>query len=109
MGEVMTYDYEIKLLSKTTTVDEIGDTVVVIIEKPIFADILNYRSKDFYQALASGLKPSITFGVNKYEYENEKELIHEGKKYKIIDVSPIKAKDESEFDSIALICEGVMI
>lgn len=104
----MTYDHEIILIGTETIVDEIGDTVEIEVEKPVLAAILDYRSKDFYQALASGLKPSITFAVNKYEYENEKTLKHEGKPFRIIDVFPVKAKNESEYESLSLLCEAVV-
>lgn len=104
----MTYDYEIFLIKVTNEVDEGGDTVQTETERSVLADKLDYRSKEFYQAFTSGLKPSITFAVNKYEYDNERTLKYEGNKYKIIDVYPVKAKDESEFDSLALLCEAVV-
>ncbi len=104
----MTYDYEVKLISVVNTVNEGGDTVQVETERPVLADKLDYRNKEYYQALSSGLKPSITFAVNKYEYSNERMLKYDGSKYKIIDVYPVKAKDESEFESLALLCEAVV-
>jgi hypothetical protein len=104
----MTYDYEIDLISSPTSTDEIGDSIEVEVKRSVLAGILDYRNKDYYQALSSGLKPSITFAINKYEYDNEKVLEHEGKRHRIIDVFPVKAKDESEFESLALICEAVV-
>ena len=104
----MTYDYEIKLIAVTYTTDEIGDSVELTTERDIYAGILDYRNRDYYQALSSGLRPSVTFAINKYEYNVEKKLKHDGKTYKIIDVFPINAKDESEFETIALICEAVV-
>jgi SPP1 family predicted phage head-tail adaptor len=105
----MTFDYEIKLLTITYTTSSTGDSIENIIEKPVLADLITYKTKDFYQALSNGLKPSKTFGINKYEYDNQVELIFEGQRYKIIDVSPINPKDESEFDAISLIVEGPVI
>jgi len=104
----MTYDYEVLLIKVINTVDEGGDTVQTETERSVFADKLDYRSKEFYQAFTNGLKPSITFAVNKYEYYNERTLKFEENKYKIIDVYPVKAKNESEFESLALLCEAVV-
>lgn len=104
----MTYDYEIKLISVTTTTDETGDPVEKEVEKPVLAAILDYRNKDYYQALSSGLKPSVTFAINKYEYENEKTLKHDGDLYRIIDVFPVKANNSSEFEIVSLLCEAVV-
>ena len=107
----MTYDYEIKLISYEQGENAMGDPVEVPVKKSILASILDYRNKDFYQAMTNGLKPSITFAVNKFEYEGEKELEHEGKLYRIIDVYPVKSnrwQDESEFEAVALICEGLV-
>lgn len=104
----MTYDYEIKLLKKVYGENAMGDPIETIEERTVLADKLDYRNKDFYQAMANGLKPSITFAINKYEYGDEQELKFEDKHYKIIDVFPVKAKNESEFESIALMCEGLV-
>lgn len=104
----MTYDYEVFLIKVVNDVDEGGDTVQTETERSVLADKLDYRSKEFYQAFTNGLKPSITFAINKYEYEGESTLKFENKRYKIVDVYPVKAKDESEFDSLALLCEAVV-
>lgn len=104
----MTYDYEVFLIKASNDVNEGGDTIQTETERSVFADKLDYRSKEFFQAFTNGLKPSITFAVNKYEYDSERMLKYDGSKYKIIDVYPVKAKDESEFESLALLCEAVV-
>lgn len=104
----MTFDETIKLISITTTVDSIGDTVETEVEREVLASVLTYRNKDYYQALTSGLKPSITFGINKHEYQDEKTLKHDGKTYRIIDVFPVVEKDTSEFEALSLLCEAVI-
>lgn len=104
----MTYDCEITLIRTVNTVNDGGDTIQTEIEINILASKLNYRSKEFYQAFTNGLKPEITFAVNKYEYGNERILKYEGSRYKIVDVYPVTAKDESEFESLALLCEAVV-
>lgn len=107
----MTYDYEIELISEVPSENAMGDPIVIKEYRKVLVAILDYRNKDFYQAMASGLKPSITFAINKHEYDGEKELNHEGKEYRILDVYPVRNNrryDESEFEAVALICEGMV-
>ena len=107
----MTYDDEISLIKYIPGENEMGDPIETPVKRHILASILDFRNKDFYQAMANGLKPSITFAVNKYEYENEQKLEHDGKLFRIIDVYPVKNnryQDESEIEAIALICEGLV-
>lgn len=108
---LVTYDYEIQLISEVPRENAMGDPIVIKEYRKVLVAIIDYRNKDFYQAMASGLKPSITFAINKYEYEEEKELKHEGKYYRILDVYPVRnnrRQDESEFEAVALICEGLV-
>lgn len=107
----MTYDEEVKLIKYTPGKNLMGDPLETPIKRSVLASILDFRNKDFYQAMANGLKPSITFAVNKYEYENEQTLEHNGKLFRIVDNYPVKNnryQDESEFEAIALICEGLV-
>ena len=107
----MTYDCEVILIksdNSDNSVNEGGDTIPAEEERSVPASKLTYRSKEFYQAFTNGLKPSITFAVNKYEYADERTLKFEDLRYKIIDVYPVDAKDESEFESLALLCEAVV-
>jgi len=104
----MTYDYEIDLISTTYQVDEIGDSVETETKRTVFAAVLTYRNKDYYEALSSGLKPSINFAINRHEYDGEETIEHEGKRYRILDVFPVNVRDESEFEAVSLLCEGVV-
>ena len=60
------------------------------------------RQSEFYQAVASGFRPEITFIIWVAEYEGEDQLLYENKKYEIIRSAP--AEDEKE---IELICQPV--
>lgn len=112
----MTYDDEIKLIKKVSDensdTNSMGDPIEVLEKRTVPASKLDYRNKEFYQAMADGLKPSITFAINQYEYQDEKELEYNNNLYRIIDVFPIRQRtmerDLSEFESIALICEGLV-
>ena len=105
----MTYDCEIELIKASgNSVNDGGDTIPIEEKRNVPAAKLTYRSKEFYQAFVNGLKPSITFAVNKYEYDNEGVIEFEENRYKIIDVYPVDEKDASEFESLALLCEAVV-
>lgn len=105
---ILSHNYEIELIKVAYEVDDIGDMVEVETIRKVLAKELDYRTKDYYQALTSGLKPTITFSINKYDYDKEKALRYEEELYRIIDVTPVKAKQDNEFDNIALICEAVI-
>lgn len=91
----------ISLISETYTENDIGDFIPVETYTEVFASKKSIRQSEFYQAQAAGLKPSIAFDVRSVEYNDEKLLEYDGKKYGIM-----RAYDRSEF--IELICEGVV-
>lgn len=102
------FNEQVELIKVTTTTDEIGDIVETEFTRQVLASKIDYRSKDYYQALTSGLKPSVTFGINKHEYDNERTLRNESRLYRILDVYPVSEKDRSEFEGLALLCEAVI-
>lgn len=68
--------------------------------RTVLATISGVSRGEFYSASAAGMKPSATFGVHPADYQNEKFLIYEGKRYKVLRSYP-KSLRETE-----LICEG---
>lgn len=69
------FDAVIKLLTKTTTVDEYGDTVEVVASKEVFAEEKSISQSEFYQAQGVGLKPEIKFVIADWlDYNGEKSL-----------------------------------
>jgi|GEM_PF-1919304 len=104
----MEYNHDIWLVTIETSIDEFGDQVEGENLKRVLASKIDYRNKDYYEALKGGLRPSITFGINKHDYDNEKLVRYDTKDFKIIDVYPIKEKNISEFESLGLICEEVI-
>lgn len=69
------FDDVIKLLSKTNTVDEYGDTVSVVTETQLFAEVKSIGQTEFYQAQALGLKPEIKFIIADFaDYGGQKQL-----------------------------------
>lgn len=107
----MTYDYEVALIGESirrSGTNEIGDYIGKEVKRTVLAGIITYKTKAYYYALSSGLTPSISLAVNKYEYKGEEKLIFNKKTYRIIDVSPVTARDESEFESLVLLCEEMI-
>lgn len=53
--------------------------------REVFAKLLNIGQHEFYQAQATGLKPELKFEIADYlDYQDEKELIHSGKRYQVL-------------------------
>lgn len=79
------YSQVIKLLKSVNTTDETGEVIETVTERSILAKWLSIGQQEFYQAQATGLKPEIKFEIADYlEYEDEKELIHDNKRYQIL-------------------------
>ena len=93
----------INLISITEGTNELGDPIKIPIESGnIFADKQSIRQSEYYQAVAVGLKPEITFVIRTIEYNQAPMLKFNSKKYNIIRTF----EKDSEF--IELICSGVV-
>lgn len=68
--------------------------------RTVLATISGVKRSEFYTASAAGMKPSATFCVHPADYQDEKFLVYEGKRYKVLRSYP-KTLRETE-----LICEG---
>lgn len=68
--------------------------------RAVLATVSGVSRSEFYAASASGMKPSATFGVHPADYQDEKFLVYEGKRYKVLRSYP-RTLRETE-----LICEG---
>ncbi|EGW36466.1 phage head closure protein [Desulfosporosinus sp. OT] len=106
----MTYDYELTLIGATTYItNDIGDSVPVEATTVVLCDVQSVTRSEHYSAAASGLKPEIVFVVNKFEYDGQKEVEFEGKKYKVDrSYSPKKSKGIEDFENLELICSGLV-
>lgn len=79
------YNDLIKLISVTTTTDEVGDTVEVKTENEVFAEKKSIGQSEFYQAQTVGLKPEIKFVLSDYyDYSDEQTIIHDGKEFRVL-------------------------
>lgn len=109
------YNEEVTLISYETTRDKLKNRVKTPIATKVLCRIMSVGDREFYQAAVNDLKPELKIVVHDFEYSDEKELIYNGTRYKVIRTfkSEIKQfKGESlknlEFDEIELTCERVI-
>jgi SPP1 family predicted phage head-tail adaptor len=83
--------------------DEYGDQQYIRLPITVFANKKSVRQSEFYQALATGLKPEIMFEVRSLEYTGQENLIYNLKEYVII-------RTHSKNDEITeLVCSGLVV
>lgn len=79
------YNQIISLVAYEETVDAYGRTIRTETLRERFAAVRSVGQQEFYQAAASGLKPTIKFVLaDYYDYDNEKELEYEGIRYNVL-------------------------
>lgn len=105
----MTYDYELVFIKKTYTTNDIGDSIPTETRRAVLCDKESVSRSEHHAAAAHDLKLEIVFKVNKYEYEGESEVEYEGQRYSVYRTfTPRKFKGIDDFDSIELICQGLV-
>lgn len=85
----MEYVEELKLIKTTITQDEIGQPITTETTKNVLAKRNVVGSKEFYNAMAVGIKPTAELQIRLCEYDNEQEVEYEGIRYSIIRTLPI--------------------
>lgn len=78
-----TFDDQVTLISVTITQDEYANEIETETEMIVFADTGSVGRNEFYNAARDGMKPTVIITVRYFEYNNEKYLKYEGKKYKV--------------------------
>lgn len=92
----------INLISVTMGENELGDPVETETPRQVFANKKSIRQMEFYQAMATGLKPELMFEVRSIDYAEEPKLQFGIKTYLII-------RTYTKNDEITeLICIGVV-
>jgi SPP1 family predicted phage head-tail adaptor len=92
----------IKLISITYGENAMGDMIEQKVKRDVFANKKSVRQSEFYQSMATGLRPEIMFEVRSVEYANEKKLEFNNKEYNII-------REYSKNGEITeLICQGLV-
>jgi len=92
----------IELISVTTSQNELGDDIENKTYKQVFANKKSIHANEFYQAQATGIKPSFMFEISSIDYSYEELLRYDSKEFTIV-----RTYDKGE--KIELICEGSVI
>jgi len=80
----MLFKDTIELVSVITTKDEDGFPVTTEIKRQVFADKKSVRQSEFYQAALQNINLELMFDVRTVDYQEEKLLDYEEKRYKIV-------------------------
>lgn len=76
-------DVVIKLISQTLTTDELGYPIASETSYETFAKRRSITQTEFFSAGKNGITPDFSFEVNDAEYQGQKLLEYEGKRYGI--------------------------
>lgn len=80
----------ITLLKEIETTDDYGDIVRTYSEREIFARLDRVYLREAIEGEVKGLKPEKRFRIaDYYDYDDEEELVFDGKKYNIINTQRI--------------------
>lgn len=79
-----TYDHEITLIGQIFEEDNIGNQIPVETRKTILCYKKSAGRSEFYSGGANGMRPESVFVVHGYEYEGERIVEFEDKRYNVI-------------------------
>ena len=96
----MRHNQVIYLQSVIIEEDEIGNQKEVVTERMVFANELSVSSQEFYNAAATGLRPTKRFEIYSFEYQDEDRLKHDGVVYRVI-------RTEKRGEKTRITCERV--
>lgn len=71
----------ISLIKETKTQDDILQWVSVESSRNVFCDVRSVTQSEWFEAGRNGIQPSFIFVMNRWEYEDEKIVEYNGKRY----------------------------
>jgi hypothetical protein len=81
----MRFDGVINLLKTEDGTNENGfPELIILSQKTVFGSKKSIQSREFYLAAQSGFTLELMFEIFKYDYDSQKYLEYESKRYKII-------------------------
>lgn len=96
------YNEIIFLVAKTSTTNNVGDSIQTEVKAMQFAKLKSISQTEFYQAHANGLKPEIKFALpDVLDYDGQEEIIYNNFRYKVL--RTFKPEDSNE---IEIVCYG---
>lgn len=81
---VVMFNDEMILLSEEIVLDEYNQEEKIVTETKILCCKKSVTRSEFYLAKNADIKIDIVFIVNKFEFQNEKKLVYDGKTYEIV-------------------------
>lgn len=94
----MEYIEQLTLVDLTPTQDSIGNVINTETKKLVYAKKNVVGTKEFYNALAVGIKPTAELQIRLADYNNEEEVEYNGTRYSIIRTMP-----KGKFDVVLVI------
>ena len=94
----MEYTDELILIKQTNTLDNMGQPVTIETRRTILAKPNVVGTKEFYNALAVGIRPTAELRIRACNYDNEEEVEYRGNRYAVIRTLP-----KSKIDLILVI------
>jgi len=92
----------IELLSRTLEQDPLtGEMREIETARQVFANRKSVRQSEFYSAHMAGLMPEVVFEVRSIEYQDERALRYQDKRYNVI-----RTYDRGEMTE--LVCEAAL-
>lgn len=98
-----TFDDQVQLIGVTITQDAYANEIETEVSTTVWADIMSVGRSEFYNALQNGHKPSVVITVKAFEYNGQKYLILDGKRFKIERTYTLDRED------IELTCSEVVV
>lgn len=89
----MQYTEILYLIDKTEIKDAIGNITATETERMIYAKKNKVGSKEFYNAVAVGMKPTAELQIKTSNYNGEEEVKYNGIRYAVIRTLPITQMD----------------
>lgn len=74
---------EIKLIKQIYRQDDILQWVATEEERIVFCDVRSITQTEWFEAGRNGIQPAFIFTINRYEYDNERIVEFEGKRYSV--------------------------
>lgn len=101
----MLYTEILYLVSLKELQDEIGNIVYEESQRKIYAKKNAVGSKEFYNAVAAGITPTAELQIKLSEYNDEKEVIYNDKRYCIVRTIP---KNRNDLVLVLSVKQGVV-
>lgn len=73
----------ISLVKNVITLDEIGRPISTATPREVMANINSISAAEFFRAGENGLRAELMFSLWSYEYDEEEEVIYNGKTYSV--------------------------